>query len=388
MIKLERTSVDGWEAAVRGMRNPLNSWEKIDSGWYFDGSEMKYRIGENDLTLMQKLYNAGSDHRKYLRFIDVTVDVTAPLYWVAEHDTYKVGTVRNSCSFMHKGVSKAFEIRDFSVSDNRIYDVLSPLPVKKYDLEYPYDTDEYKTYTTTNGRKYKVFRNGRVVRCEFDYVDSWGTGRLRHFEEKEVKPSANANGYYEINIGGRAGEKWLLHRLVAKVWLNNSSGFETVNHIDGNKGNNSVENLEWISREENIKKGFDEGYYENLKSLHCRYIKWKNGSDGIPKDIYHNDNYELFSLCNVWEKNIDILNALRQEYLDTKDESVFQMIRQLLPQGYNVKYTWHGNYEVLVNQYFARKNHRLPEWHTYCDWIKTLPYFCEICGVESEDSNV
>mgnify|MGYP006874619947 CR=1 FL=1 len=199
MIKFEHTDVYGFEAAIRGCRNPLNSWHLSDSGYrpsYFGKGEV-YEIGDKDLALMMKLSKAGSDHGKYLRMINVTVDITAPTYWVAEHDTYKVGTVRNSCSFMHKGVSKPFELSDFSIEGE---------------------------------------------------VDDW------------------------------------------------------------------------------------------------------------------------------WRDTIDNLNSLREIYLETRDESVFRRIRQQLPSGYNVRYTWQANYEVLKKIYHARKHHRLPEWHTFCEWIESLPY--------------
>lgn len=110
MIKLELTDVYGFEAAIRGMRNPLNSWDKSDT--VFDGD--KWCIGENDLALMRKLARAGDDHGKFGRFITVTVDITAPLYFYKELDTYKVGTVSNSCSTMHKIHDKEFTIDDFS----------------------------------------------------------------------------------------------------------------------------------------------------------------------------------------------------------------------------------------------------------------------------------
>ena len=110
MIKFEHTEVLGWEHAIRGMRNPLNSWGKSDScfgGWDF--------IGKNDLDLMTRLRNAGTDHRKFMRMLTVYVDITAPLYWWKEFDTYKVGTVANSCSTMHKIHAKEFTLDDFSV---------------------------------------------------------------------------------------------------------------------------------------------------------------------------------------------------------------------------------------------------------------------------------
>lgn len=212
MIKIENVEVFGFEAAIRGCRNPMNSWDKSDSFWKIDDSNYEYEeyyvdgcgfvIMPNDLKLMRNLAKAGDDHGKFLRMINVTCDITAPLYWVAEHDTYKVSTVRNSCSFMHKGVSKPFELSDFTIEHG----------------------------------------------CESEVL-----------------------------------------------------------------------------------------------------------------------------------KIIDTLNYLRGLYLESKDFKYFRMIRQLLPQGYNVRYTWQANYQVLKNIYYARKNHRLSEWREFCKWIETLPYFKEIC---------
>ena len=127
MIKIEHVETLGWEAAIRGMRNPMNSWEKSDSDWHLIGTpgtnqavandkylREKYCIGNNDLGLMKRLCNAGTDHRKFMRMITVYMDITAPLYWWKEFDTYKVGTVANSCSTMHKIADKEFTLEDFS----------------------------------------------------------------------------------------------------------------------------------------------------------------------------------------------------------------------------------------------------------------------------------
>lgn len=123
MIKIEKQEVLGWEHAIRGMRNPLNSWDRMDSGWGFGTGEvvdedsegyLKLTIGKNDKDLMMRLRNAGTDHRKFMRMITVYVDITAPLYWWKEFDTYKVGTVANSCSTMHKLTAKKFTLDDFS----------------------------------------------------------------------------------------------------------------------------------------------------------------------------------------------------------------------------------------------------------------------------------
>lgn len=130
MIKVENIDVWGFEHAIRGMRNPLNSWDKSDSIWCYANNrdESKcdavccddcvhrfYEIGKNDINLMRRLYKAGSEHRKYLRQICVSMDITAPLYWWKEFDTYKVGTAANSCSTMHKIHAKEFTLEDFSI---------------------------------------------------------------------------------------------------------------------------------------------------------------------------------------------------------------------------------------------------------------------------------
>lgn len=116
MITIEKIDVIGWEHAVRGLRNPMNSWDKSDSLWLWDEYEEAryFAIGDNDLALMQKLADAGPVHGKFLRMITVYMDITAPLYWWKEWDTYKVGTVANSCSTMHKIHAKEFALDDFS----------------------------------------------------------------------------------------------------------------------------------------------------------------------------------------------------------------------------------------------------------------------------------
>ena len=115
MIKIENVDVYGFEAAIRGARNPMNSWDRMDS-CYNNG---EFEIGENDYKLLKNLTIAGSEHRKWNRMVTVTMDITAPLYWWKEYDTYKVGTVANSCSTMHKIQAKKFEMSDFSVEHLR-----------------------------------------------------------------------------------------------------------------------------------------------------------------------------------------------------------------------------------------------------------------------------
>lgn len=127
MIKITNAEVFGWEAAIRGMRNPMNSWDKSDSKHWHEtivGHVVERRVvGMNDRALMKKLVEAGSDHAKFMRMINVTMDVTAPLYWWKEWDTYKVSTVANSCSTMHKIADKEFTLEDFS------YEHLTPAAI-------------------------------------------------------------------------------------------------------------------------------------------------------------------------------------------------------------------------------------------------------------------
>lgn len=215
MIKIEHTEVFGWEASIRGLRNPKNSWDKSDSRWtngYISdnhvavqcgGQDLEFQIGPNDLKLMKTLSKAGNDHGKFLRMINVTCDITAPLYWWKEFDTYKIGTVANSCSTMHKIAAKPFELDDFS-------------------HEHLYNTEP----------------------------------------------------------------------------------------------------LEYI---------------------------------------------------------IKCLNQQRYFYLDEKNKAHWWQMIQLLPTSYNQKRTVQFNYQVLKSMYFARKDHKLDEWHTLCDWTLTLPMFNEIC---------
>ena len=239
MLKIENTEVVGFEAAIRGMRNPMNSWEKSDSYPAVDcgkcgkieregvckkedrdctGFEC-YDIGPNDYDLMTRLRNAGTDHRKFMRMIVVYLDITAPLYWWKEFDTYRVGVEKNSCSTMHKIHANEFTFDDFS-------------------------------------------------------------------HEKLI----------------------------------NSACMEI--------------------REQNIR----------------------------------------ISPIQALATTIECLNSYRDLYLQTKDKKYWWQMIQLLPSSYNQRRTVMLNYEVLANIYKSRRNHKLDEWHTFCDWIERLPYSELIIG--------
>lgn len=245
MIKIEKEEVFGWEAAIRGMRNPMNSWRKTDSYPAVDCDKCGilahkgicnprehdcrpfrcYEIGKNDLRLMRNLVKAGPDHGKFLRMINVTCDITAPLYWWKEFDTYKVGTVANSCSTMHKIHAKEFTLDDFS-------------------YEHLFDDEIHSIIDLDN--------------CGAEI--SWDT-----------------------------------------------SAYDVLLHI------------------------------------------------------------------------ISVLNFYRNEFLETKDKKYWWQMIQLLPTSYNQKRTVQLNYQILLNMYNSRKDHKLDEWKNFCSWIEQLPYFKDIC---------
>ena len=395
MLKLENTEVFGWEAAVRGMRSPMNSWNKSDSRWgCVPGHtyptcgedcryECEYIIGENDLKLMKSLSKAGNDHAKFLRMINVTVDITAPLYWWKEHDQYKVGTTTNSCSTMHRLLSKPFEMDDFS---------FDKLPGYKKEVKYfiPEVDEENEEWTTT---------------VQDDYYMVSTEGRVSH-DGRILSGSVHEDGYIYVNIRGKQYAK---HRVVAEAFVKNPENKPFVNHIDGNKQNNCVDNLEWCTQSENIKHAYKTNLqpkglstYKGKFTLEQREeIKrlWDSGvfsrrqlatkfsvSHTCINDII-NDKYKYAEKVNVYEMVarplVDTLNELRDAWFICDNEEdkkkIWYSIIQLLPTSYNQKRTVQLNYQVLKSMYFARKDHKLDEWHTLCDWMLTLPYFKEVC---------
>lgn len=178
MIKIENIEVVGWESAIRGMRNPMNSWEKSDSGWrgesyYYSGMPI-IEIGPNDLDLMMRLAKGGSTHAKYRRMIVCYLDVTAPLYWWKEADTYTVGKTQNSCSTMHKIHAKEFELDDFS-HEHLIGDFE---PIKRIK---PADPDYLKCLFSTEKL---ALRSDTLLMCTIEVLNFY---REKYLETKDKK---------------------------------------------------------------------------------------------------------------------------------------------------------------------------------------------------------
>ena len=192
MIKFENTEVMNFEGALRGMRNPLNSWEKSDSYYEDLDGERYFKIGRRDLALAQKLIKAGSDHRKFLRQIFVSVDITAPLYWWKEFDTYKVATVANSCSTMHTIHSKPIEISDFSFDDMDIEFTTGDDPLE-FKFLYSRTVEDCeilrRRYVETKDRKYwraliqllpKSYNQRRTVTLNYETLRNIYGSRKNH----------------------------------------------------------------------------------------------------------------------------------------------------------------------------------------------------------------
>lgn len=389
MIKIENTvtpSPEQWESIILATRNPMNSWDKSDSGYcgecYPWEQTCEFVIGKNDLTLMKKLAKAGTDHRKFVRMIVVYVDITAPLYWWSEFDTYKVGTVANSCSKMHKLLARPFEMSDFS-----------------FDKLFGYK-HEIKQFRPDIDERTEIWRC--VQDCSDYYVSN--QGRVKH-NGRILSGSLHQDGYIFVTIHGIQRP---LHRLIATVFCKTYPGCNEVNHIDGNKQNNFYTNLEWVTRSQNQKHAVDNGLqpkglstykgkftYEQREQIKQEWDSGKYSRRELAKKygVSHtcindiiNDKYKYAERTNVYEEVarplVDTLNELRDSWLTCENESdkkqIWYSILQLLPTSYNQKRTITLNYEVLVNMYFARKDHKLDEWHTFCDWIRTLPYMKDI----------
>lgn len=197
MIKLENYEVVGWEHAIRGMRNPKNSWEKSDSEVmhdfrYDDKGNRTFMneplLGPNDRDLMKRLRNAGTDHRKFMRMLVVYVDITAPLYWWKEFDTYKVGTVANSCSTMHKLADKPFEWSDFSfellMEDPNGDNSDTPLIISPHDRERALDPANIGALTI---HMLNACRQSYLMAVERLKSDRWTEAERKHIEaQKEL----------------------------------------------------------------------------------------------------------------------------------------------------------------------------------------------------------
>ena len=399
-MKITNTEFYGFEAALRGMRNPMNSWHLQDSklsmftyseaeSEYIRHSDMSSNylyIGEKDLDLAQRLIKAGTEHCKFLRQIQVWADFNMPLYWWKEMDLYKFKET-NSCSTMHKITSRHLTLEDFEIDKELEANVKQEIILKENPI--------WKDIKGYEGL-YQVSDDGRVKRVSTDRI---------------ANITVDGRGYSKkaITLNGET-KQYSVHRLVAEAFIENPLNKSEVNHIDGNKLNNCVENLEWVTRSENMKHAhknnlqhysgyiqysqrkkvgkFSEEDIEDIfklkeSGISNRKIAEKyNVSHTTIGSLINGESYKTIEMSDldVLKLNIQRINNLIDLFNDTGDRRYFKRIIQMLPSSYKQLRTVNTNYAELRNIYFQRKNHKLKEeWQdTFCKWVESLPYAEEL----------
>lgn len=408
MIEVKNDEVFNFEGAFRGVRNPKNSWNRSDSKRCLDvplcsdcqwkerckdDDFTNYCIGENDMKLAQTLIKGGSEHRKFLRQIFVSCDINAPLYWWKEADQYRINCTTNSCSTMHKIMSEPFTNNMFSCEKMRGYKISN----QQIPNEIDEDTEEWKEFPLN--KLYLVSNQGRIKRKIYT------TSNSRIWKEKILINTKTSDDYLQVGIKINDIQKTKrVHQIVAITWINNPMEHKEINHINGNKLDNRVENLEWCNSSQNQKHAIQNHLQPNQvntykgklsKQQRDEIINLFNNENLSKRDIAKQFNVSHTTICSLLSnkynygegyyneyqeflKIIDTLNELRDEYILTKDNEVWYTLIQLLPSSWNQMRTWTGNYEVLRTIYHQRKNHKLTEWIQFCKWIESLPYAEEL----------
>lgn len=398
-MKFERTQVWGFEHAFRGMRNPKNSWRLSDSDF---SNPHQPVIGSKDLRLAQTLIRGGSEHRKFLRQIFVSVDITAPLYWWSEADTYKVGTTANSTSTMHKVMSRRFTPDMFECEGMRGY----KQEVCQLPNEIDEDTEEWRPYP--GDANYLVSNQGRVK--HLSYVTTHG----RSIKERIIVGSLHEDGYIFVSMvcGNSEYKQVPKHRLVAETWIDNPENKPEVNHKDGNKMNNAVENLEWATRSENQTHAIQHSLQPvqvatykgklskeereqilnryavediTIRELACEYHVSHTTICSLLHNKYnYGDGYE--NEFQTFLRQLDELNDLRDEWLVTQEKKVWKTLIEKLPRNWLQMRTITLTYENIFSMVRQRKDHKLNEWSgkddpaltNFIAWAHTLPLADEL----------
>lgn len=385
MIKFETNDVWGFEWAFKGMRNPMNSWDKSDSNWLFQ------EIGTNDLALARKLISAGSEHRKFLRQIYVSVDITAPRFWWAEFDTYKIGVTANSTSTMHTIHKKPFEREDFSA------EYICKIPQNRVPIIV--ETEEWRE---TEYEGVYVSNSGKVKQASREIIRS--DGRTIHIPEREI--AVTEDDYLRVKLHTVDGiRSCKLHRLMAKAFIDNPLNYPVVNHKDGNKLNCNLDNLEWCTSSYNRQHACDNGMvnwskesreacgkrFRKLTDEQVNKIKELRDEGWALKDIAEHIGCAVSTTSRILNGKlyvetkdtldliIDNLNTLREMYLETGNTEYWRQIIELLPQSYNQTRTVTMTYENIYTMRQQRRGHKLDEWRIdFFNWSDELPHLKEL----------
>ena len=390
MIKIQDIEVWGFEHAIRGMRNPKNSWDKSDSRYEYDDCTQKFLIGDNDLDLMRRLYKGGSEHRKYLRQIFVSMDITAPLYWWKEMDQYRIGVTTDSCSTMHTLLARPFELDDFSFDKLPGY----KSEIKQFVPEISEEMVAHEKWVDVD-EGYSVSNYGRIRHNFSDHYRIIGGSKHR-------------DGYIFVTLRGKQVP---LHRIVALAFHSDKyrEGL-VVNHIDGNKQNNFANNLEWMTQSDNVRHSYEnnlqpkststyKGKFSEKEREHIKKL-WEDGLASMREiarryNVSHScisavihDKYKYADTVNQYKEIavpwVDTLNELRDAWINEQDERkrkvIWYSIIQLLPSSYNQRRTITMNYENVVSMIRQRTGHKLDEWNEFVMVLEDLPYVREIKG--------
>lgn len=409
MINIDKITVFNFEGAFRGLRNPKNSWNRSDSHFFCDDNlshrRIEYRegcavdLGNNDLNLAQRMISAGTDEAKFMRQIFVSMDIEAPLYWWKEMDQYRISVTTSSTSTMHRIMAEPFNISMFSVEQLRGY----KKSVEQKPNQYDEDTEEWADWPLNS--LYQVSNQGRVKRKEFT------TTHNRTWKERILTNTETSDHYLKVGVKINGQQKDLrVHQLVAQTWIDNPYEYSEINHLNGNKLDNRVENLEWSNSklnsqhasQNNLQPKGIQTYKGKLTKEQRDEIVQKYNTTNISKrqlakdyNVSHTTINAIFQnkynygegYINEYEellKLIDKFNELREEWLITKDKEVWYSLIQLLPESWNQKRTWTANYQTLRAIYFARRYHKLVEWHEFCRMIEKLPYGKELICYQKE----
>jgi transcriptional regulator with XRE-family HTH domain len=438
-IEINTIEIAGFASVLQALRLPFGlecRSEIINNNFAWIGDADKglwityngqCAIHEKDLHLLSTLIKRGDAHSKCVRGLLVYAEINAPLMIWSELDTYHIGTDRlSSSSTMHTIGNGGLTIHDFDVP-SELYEILAPKKIEQIIEPLRIDAPEelkcvIKTYF---GREYEIWNNGDIFSLPYTVQDELpnGSTRIKTFEKRKLNigKAKNLQGYYQVHLGGRNGKTMQIHRILADAFIPNPNGYTIVNHKDGNKGNCSINNLEWCTSSYNAKHAFETGLREH--SLHTKYLAYKSSLRYSDEDVdmwkqLRAEGYELkdiamkygttsntvcqyvkdkrfeniseysalFNLAKYYEDTIKRLNDLAVLYNETKDVDVLVEIKRILPSSYMQKRIQYFSYQTLRRIYKQRLNHRLPHWQEFTKWIEGLPFAKELIliGLDNE----
>lgn len=425
-IDIKLIELAGFVSALQALRLPYGlecrsiTWSRLlhpDAGATDVCLQTGFNIDDKDEDLLKSLLKRGDEHAKVIRGIVAYVEINAPRYFWNEFCTYRVGCeTLSSESTMHTITKRHLNVSDFDV-DDFIKEALTPNKKEERTWKLRIDPPEKLEFKIFEycGREYEVWNNGDIYVLPFQTEEKMPSGniRRRNFPKRKLeygKSELPRERYFTVRLGTKKdGKSYCVHRLLAELFVPNPNGYEVVDHIDGDKGNCSLSNLEWCSSSENNRRAYETGLKKN--GIRQKYLSFKNSTRYTEEEILHwkelresgktakelaeslGVGYSLFvsytrnsRFANhsehsadfrrafVFEKYLDEINALIDVYQQEPSEENLIAIKQMLPEGFMQKRIVMLSYQTLRRIYKQRRSHRLPHWREFCLWIETLPY--------------